>query len=262
MDSSFFLRRLALELLKALVYFFQPFHEGVDRLFDPPFLLPKPFEGFLFLSLAGKLCLYPVGAFSASEGFLRFFPLLLGFEGCYGTHVFEPDLWVHVQRMDPHEHPGRGPMDPQYPIHVVLEPGIVLAAEGLRLGEELPELLHQVPILRQEGGPDSVGQKAKLSLLFEHVGVEGEPFGLFQETVEQSPELLCVSPIGNRYGRPGEMEVVGELVDRRVDEVVLTLEIPIMDDDFPPLGVVDPVYPFTLFAGEDDLELLRVRFQL
>ena len=252
---------ISLELGKALIDLFQPFHEGLDGFFDPPLFLSKAFQGIFFLSFAGKLGLYPVRAFPASKGFLCLFTLFLGFQGSYCAHVLEPDLWIHIQRVDPHEDPGSGSMNTQDPIYIILEPGMVLAAEGFCLGEELPELLHQVPIFRQKRRSDAVCEEPELCFLFEHVRVDGYLFRLFQQSVEQGPELLRVGSVRDGDRGAGKMKMMGELVDRRIDEVVFTLEISVMDDDFPPFGVVYPVYPLTLLARKDYLELFRIRFQ-
>jgi hypothetical protein len=96
--------------------------------------------------------------------------------------------------MDLHKHPGRGPVQEELAVDVIVETRIVLAAERFSLFEETAQLLHEGAVLHQVIAPDLFGQFDESFVIFENIDVNYFLFSKEKELVEYVPETVRVRP--------------------------------------------------------------------
>jgi hypothetical protein len=97
----------------------------------------------------------------------------------------------------------------------------------------------------------------------EDVPVQTEFFGLGQQSVKEAPVYGGVASDRGWPRRGTEMQMVGKLMDCRIDQFLVRLEILGVEEDFPVFRFVETVDLSAPLASKDELEFgsLGLEFQ-
>jgi len=193
-------------------------------------------------------CLDVFRRLACPEGFRGKGALVRVADARHELHGIPAVIRLHVVRKRFHGRVRGRPGYAQGAVDVVFEAHAPAPAQFFRLYHQFAEFEHQAAILAQAQRLDFPGQIGEIGFV-KAVLVIAFFFGQGDELMEYRPEFVRVRARGTDEIRALAVDVVGVFVHGGVHEGIVVVEVPIVEDYFMDIRLVESIDEGTLFSG-------------